>query len=103
MTPRIVVTVNGVEVPNDVQAIELAQREAMVVSRYQARAALMQAGLLQAAEAAVAAADDQLQLAWAEAVEWRRNSPAIAAIGAALALTPEQVDRLFAAAAEITA
>lgn len=71
------------------------------VSRFQARAALLQAGLLSAVEDAVAAADPMVQLAWAEAVEWRRQSPTILALGAAIGLAEAQLDDLFRAAAEI--
>lgn len=80
-----------------------ARRAAMVVSRFQARAALLGAGLLEAANAAVAAADPIVQIAWADAQEFRRTSPTIAALGAALGLTEAQIDDLFAAAALITA
>lgn len=80
-----------------------AERALMKVSRFQARAALTDAGLLSAVEAAVADAAPLVQLAWAEAVEWRRMSPTIVAIGAALDLTETQLDDLFRAAALIEA
>lgn len=73
------------------------------VSRFQARAALMQAGLLAQVEAAIAQAGPFEQLAWAETTEWHRDSPTINAIGTALNLTPAQIDDLFMAAAQITA
>lgn len=73
------------------------------VSRFQARAALMQAGLLDQAEAAVAQAGPLAQLAWNDAVEFRRNSPTINALAPALGLTAEQIDALFIAAAQIEA
>lgn len=73
------------------------------VSRLQARLALMGAGLLQSVEDHIAASDDPvLQMAWAEATEWRRDSPTIAAIAAALSLSEDQVDELFIAAGAIT-
>ena len=71
------------------------------ISRFQARAALLNAGLLGQVEAAIAQADAMTQLAWAEAVEWKRSSPLINAIGAQLGLTPAQMDALFASAAQI--
>ena len=74
-----------------------------LVSRFQAKGALMQAGLLAQVEAAVAQADPFIQLAWAEAKDFRRDSPAIASISAGLGLTDEQVDDLFRAAALIEA
>lgn len=85
-------------------AERLAQeREGMVVSRFQAKAALLQAGLLVEVENAVASGDALTQLAWAEAVEMRRNSPMIATLADAVDLTPEQVDDLFRAAKAIEA
>ena len=72
-----------------------------VISRFQARAALMDAGLLADVELAVGSAGPLVQLAWAEAVEWRRDSPTIAAIAASLDLTDGQLDDLFRAAALI--
>lgn len=74
------------------------------VSRFQARAALMAAGLLAAADAAVEASDDPfLQLAWKEAVAFPRTSPSIAALAPTLGLTEADVDNLFRAAAQISA
>lgn len=73
------------------------------VSRFQARAALMQAGLLDQAEAAIAQAGPFEQLAWAETTEWLRDSPTINAIGAALGLSSAEIDDLFRRAANITA
>ena len=80
-----------------------AEREAMVCSRFQAKAALAAAGLLTAAEAAVAQADQIAQLAWSDAVEFRRNSPTILTLAPALSLTDEQIDDLFRAAMAIEA
>lgn len=81
------------------------RRAAMVCSRMQARMALHQAGLLTAAEAAVAQADPVVQIAWADATEFRRDSPTIAALASALEppLSNEQLDALFEAAMQITA
>lgn len=74
------------------------------VSRFQARAALMAAGLLDAADAAVAASGDAfLQLAWKEATAFPRTSPGIAALAPALGLTDADLDDLFRAAAVISA
>ena len=74
------------------------------VSRFQARAALMQAGLLSQADAAVAASGNALlQLAWADAVSFKRNSPGIASLAPALGLDDADLDDLFRAASEIVA
>ena len=73
------------------------------VSRFQARAALMDAGVLADVELAVGEMGPLEQLAWAEATEWRRDSPTIAAVADALELTSEQVDQLFISASKIVA
>lgn len=80
-----------------------AERAGMVISRMQARIALHNAGLLSMVEAAVAAADPFVKIAWADAQEFRRNSPTIASLAGAVNLSPEQLDDLFRAAALIEA
>ena len=79
------------------------EREGMVCSRFQAKAALLQAGLLDQVEAVLAEADPVAKLAWADAVEFRRNSPTIAALAKSVDMTDEQVDDLFRAAMKIRA
>lgn len=74
-----------------------------VVSRFQAKAAMLQAGMLDQVEALIAGGDAVTQLAWAEAVEYRRDSPLINSLAAAMDLTAEQVDDLFIAAAKVSA
>jgi len=81
----------------------IAERAAMTVSRFQALAALLNAGLLSQVNVALADAGPLAQLAWAEATEFRRNSPTIAGLAAGLGLTDTEVDDLFRAAALITA
>ncbi len=85
------------------EAAKAAARSSMVCSRFQAKAALTQMGLLDAAEAVIGQADALTRLAWAEAVEYRRTSPAINAMGAALGLTDDQLDDLYAVAMAIEA
>ena len=65
------------------------------ISRFQAKAALQQAGLLEEVEAAITAADDLTKLAWSETQEFVRGSPTIVALGAALSLSETQIDDLF--------
>jgi len=81
----------------------IAEREYMVASRFQAMVALMDAGLLSQINVALADAGPLAQLAWAEATEFRRNSPTIAGLSAGLGLTDTQVDDLFRAAMVIHA
>lgn len=74
------------------------------VSRFQAKAALSLAGKLAQADAAVAASNDPiLQLAWAEATTFKRNSPGIAALAPAIGLDDAALDALFTTAAGIVA
>lgn len=74
------------------------------VTRFQALAALSNAGLLANAQAAVNASTNPLvPLAWNNAQTFDRASPTIAALATALNLTSAQLDALFIAAAGITA
>lgn len=76
------------------------------VTRAQGKAALVQAGLWADVLAYVAGITDPTQQALAEialhdTLEWRRDSPFLAACAVGLGLTPEQLDALFIAASEI--
>ena len=73
-------------------------RGRMIVSKWQAKEALRLSGLLEAATAAVNAADARTQLAWSEVQQFERNSPTIAALAGVLGLSDAQVDDLFALA-----
>ncbi len=75
------------------------------VSRFQARAALHLAGLLDDVEALMAAQDTPAlaKLAWADAMEFERQSPTIAALAGAVGLTEQDIDALFVTAAGIKA
>lgn len=77
------------------------ERNQMVVSRFQAKAALLAAGRLADVEAAIAKESPVRQLAWKEAIEFRRNSPTIEALRQVMHLSPEDVDELFRQAAAI--
>lgn len=79
-----------------------AERAAMKVSRLQARKAMRDAGIFAAVDAAVAASgNDDIQDAWANAIEFRRFSPTILALSAQIGLTDTQLDDLFRAAAAV--
>lgn len=76
----------------------------VVVSRFQARMALRNADLFEAAGNAVYESRDALLIeAWESAVEYRRLSPSIMKLGAALGLDDAAIDDLFRQAATITA
>lgn len=89
--------------PPDAADLLAAERATMRCSRFQARAALHLAGLLDDTEAAVAAADPLVRIAWADAQEFRRDSPTIAALAGVLGLDDEDIDALFRTAMTITA
>ena len=74
-----------------------------VVSRFQARAALHIHGVLADVEAMIQSADPIAQMAWADAQQFERPSPTIAAIAAALGWTDDFIDELFITAGGITA
>ena len=74
------------------------------VTRFQARGALLLAGLLDDVETAMAARTDEMaKLAWQYAQEFRRDSPTIAVMAAAIGITETQLDDLFMVAAGIDA
>jgi hypothetical protein len=73
------------------------------VSRFQARAALLQSDLLETAETAIQNGDAITKLVWADAQEFRRASPTVAAIAGVLSLTESEVDDLFRLAITIEA
>jgi len=102
---KILTWVNGQKVLRDAYDGELAIPVVVppVVSAFQARAALLNAGLLDDAEAAVAAAGGVVAIAWEYATEFRRDSPTIAALALTLGWPDALVDGLFIAAASITA
>lgn len=75
------------------------------VSRFQAQAALYQAGLLDDVEALMMnpATDPIARLAWVNAQEFKLTSPTIEAVRPALGLTVEQLYDMFRFAATIDA
>lgn len=73
------------------------------VTRFQARAALHLAGLLDDAEAAIAQAHPLSRIAWEHAHVYRRDSPTLISIGQQLGLSEADMDELFKTAASITA
>jgi hypothetical protein len=77
------------------------RRESMKVTRYQAKAALLNAGLLSGIESAIAASEDPLiKLAWAEA-SFERTSLFADQMMELTGLTGDQLDNLFDVAANI--
>lgn len=66
-----------------------------VIPAWKGKAALREAGLLDAVEDAVAAAGGRIQDAWTGASVWERASDYLTAMAAALGMTSGQVDKLF--------
>jgi hypothetical protein len=83
------------------EAMAAMQTTSVSISPVQAKIALHRAGLLETAEAIVAAAGVESQLAWASATAFERDSTLLNGIAAAMGLTSSQTDNLFAAAALI--
>jgi hypothetical protein len=75
------------------------------ITRFQAKAALELAGLLGTVETIMAdpATPILARLAWADALEFFRGSPTVAAIAAVLGLTDAQIDELFIVGSGISA
>lgn len=76
-----------------------------VVDMAQARLALLQAGLYDAVQAAVAglpgAAGDAARIEWEFRATVRRDSPLVASLAGALGLTSQQLDDLFTLASTL--
>lgn len=71
-----------------------------VVTRAQFKLALLDLGLLDDVDALVAASNDrELQVNWAERLEFERNHPLVIATAAALGNTEAEIDALFVLAA----
>ena len=74
-----------------------------IVSRFQGRATLLQAGILDDIETYMLTADPFEREAWNSITEMRRSSPMTIKIGTLLGLTDEMMDDLFRFAATIYA
>jgi hypothetical protein len=80
-------------------------RENMIVTRFQAHAAIARAGQYEAVVALMDAPETpfETRLAWNEAQEFTRTSPTVQSMGAVLGLSETQLDDLFILAATIKA
>lgn len=80
-------------------------RESAKVSKFQAKAALKQAGLLGQVRDSMAALpdDDITRLAWEDAQEFRRDSPTVLTMASSLGLSDTDLDNLFEQGATIEA
>jgi hypothetical protein len=71
------------------------------VSASQAKIQLLRSGLLDSVKAAVAAADAETQLWFAEAATWHPDNAHVLALAAQLGITSQQKDSLFTSASAI--
>lgn len=72
------------------------------VTRRQGKRALEEIGLLAGVEQAIAAMPKTVQIDWAEALTFDRDSEAVALLAAAIPLSDKQLDDLFTLAATFT-
>lgn len=91
--------------PEEITARIEQRRLGMVATPFQAKAALLQAGLLDDVEDLISnpATDKLIVLAWQNVTEFRRLSPMVLGIAAELGLTDDMLDELFTSASQITA
>lgn len=71
------------------------------VTPYQIRAALNEAGLRAAVEAAVAAAPQNVKDAWEFTLSFERYNPTLVSMAAALGLSSDRLDELFIKAGKL--
>jgi hypothetical protein len=103
MKRLIVNAETGTQTLIDIPADEIETPHVVVpesVLRHQARLALLAAGLLETAEAAIASGPAALKI-WYEAPTFSRADPNIALVATALGLTDADVDALFIEAAKL--
>lgn len=80
------------------------ERDEMIVSAFQAKAALMQSNYYdQVVSYMETSADAVTKLAWDTATEFRRRSPTVASLASLLSLSETDIDDLFRLAATIEA
>ena len=72
-----------------------------IISRFQAKAVLLQMELLDDVETLIASASPIVKLAWENAIEFNRQSPSLLAMASALGLSSEQLDALFIEASKV--
>jgi hypothetical protein len=87
----------------DAYTVKKASAVPESVTPFQAKAALLQTGLLENVNAALAGASPLARLAWAEATEFKRNSPTVVMLAGVLGLSDASLDELFRNASRITA
>ena len=99
IAPDMVPVAAPVPAPDVVSAVP------QIVTRFQARAALSRAGLFVTVNDMMLAlpVDNEQRLAWTDALTFERTSPTLESLSTALGLTSQDLDAMFAAAAQIEA
>jgi hypothetical protein len=94
--------IHPIDLPPGVAVADVPPPVPAQIALWQAKAALQGAGLLDRANAAIAAADNPvLSLFWQTATTIDRTSSTLAQVSARLGMTGEQVDQLFIEASMI--
>ena len=93
----LIMAIESAYIPPAPEPIQVPQ----VVTIRQAKLALLQVGLLDDVDAAVAQADRATQIEWEYATEVKRNWPTISKLQVALGMTDSQIDELFIRAASL--
>jgi hypothetical protein len=91
---------------NELRAVNAPDpRSSMIVTAFQAKAAIGRIGLYDQVETLMSNPDTpfEIALAWREVLTFKRLSPTVVAMGAALGLSDAQLDDLFVLAATIDA
>lgn len=83
--------------PADIIPVPVPQ----IISRFQAKAVLLQMELLDDVETLMTSASPIVKLAWENAIEFNRQSPSLLAMSSALGLSSEQLDALFIEASKV--
>ncbi len=74
------------------------------VTRFQAKAIMLQQNILDSVEQAINGSNDPLlKLVWNEALTFERQSPALVAVAKVLGLTEKQLNNMFTAASQLKA
>lgn len=75
-----------------------------VITSFQAKAALDEAGLLDSVKLVISSADTpvRIKLAWDEGLDFRRDNPLISWVASRVPLTEAQIDELFYVGSQIS-
>lgn len=92
---------SGYDIAGLIAGADMSPPPVTVITMRQAQLALFNAGLIDAVEAAVAAADKKTQIYWKTSTELHRENEVLLDVAKSLKMTPEQVDQLFEEASKL--